>query len=138
MSRVYAPTSPFFQKDARYSDFSVDFDVNPITGNISRITDATAINQSLKAILLSSPGEKVYNRTFGSNLKNSLFELNDPITIESVKSAIRSAIAANEPRITIQDIRVVMQGNDMYVTLLYSIINIPEVYQTNITIARVR
>ena len=138
MSRVYAPTSPFFQKDARYSDFSVDFDVNPITGNISRITDATAINQSLKAILLSSPGEKVYNRTFGSNLKNSLFELNDPITIESVKSTIRSAIAANEPRITIQDIRVVMQGNDMYVTLLYSIINIPEVYQTNITIARVR
>lgn len=138
MSRVYAPTSPFFQKDARYSDFSVDFDVNPITGNISRITDAKAINQSLKAILLSSPGEKVYNRTFGSNLKNSLFELNDPITIESVKSTIRSAIAANEPRITIQDIRVVMQGNDMYVTLLYSIINIPEVYQTNITIARVR
>lgn len=138
MSRVYAPTSPFFQKDARYSDFSVDFDVNPITGNISRITDATAINQSLKAILLSSPGEKVYNRTFGSNLKNSLFELNDPITIESVKSTIRSAIAANEPRITIQDIRVDMQGNDMYVTLLYSIINIPEVYQTNITIARVR
>ncbi len=138
MSRVYAPTSPFFQKYARYSDFSVDFDVNPITGNISRITDAKAINQSLKAILLSSPGEKVYNRTFGSNLKNSLFELNDPITIESVKSTIRSAIAANEPRITIQDIRVDMQGNDMYVTLLYSIINIPEVYQTNITIARVR
>ena len=68
---------------------------------IKRETDL--INENVTRVLLTVPGERVGNPTFGSRFKTFLFDL-DVVMKEEVVSDINSSISRWEPRITINKI----------------------------------
>ena len=58
-----------------YSDFLNNFDQNPFTGVLARVTNEESVAQSLKNITLTNRGERFYNSNKGSRIRSSLFEL---------------------------------------------------------------
>ena len=65
---------------------------------------------NLRNLLLTSPGERVMQPTFGSNLKAILFDSFDEITSDNIEEAIREAVNRQLPYITINDVIVVQDS----------------------------
>jgi len=98
-----------------YSDFSFEFEN---TGpDIETLTDEVSINQSIKNILFTIPGEVFFDPLFGSHIQQLLFEKMNPITEILLSNEIQTALDNYEPRITIKDIS--FEPN--YDTLEYSV-----------------
>ena len=129
------------KKTEIYSDFLNSFEQNPLTGALARVTNEDSVKQSLRNIILTNIGERFYDSNKGSKIKQSLFELYDPSTVEIIRIQLGEAIAAYEPRAIIQDIRLQedLERNGYYVTLIFSIINIPDqTFSLDLSIQRVR
>lgn len=139
MARVDIFT-PSYKKEERYSDIAIGFEVSPLSGSIARVTEAQSIMQALKTLLLTNQGERLYNIDLGSKIKSSLFDPLDNITASNIVNSIKQAINNYEPRVSIIQLLVTPSEelNEFKVNLFFSIINIPEVQQLNITLKRVR
>lgn len=100
-----------------YSDFTTNFLVSPVGGELARVTEEKSIKQSLKNIILTGPGERPFQPAFGSKLANLLFELNSEPDLSAAEFFIQSAIELNEPRVVLEDIKVEMLPVSSYVGL---------------------
>jgi len=132
--------TPSYKREERYSDLAIGFDINPFNGNIARVTEAQSIMQALKTLLLTNQGERLYNIDTGSKIRSSLFDPLDEITASTINTSITQAINNYEPRVNIVQLQVTPSEelNAFKVNLFFTIINIPEVQQLNITLKRVR
>jgi phage baseplate assembly protein W len=139
MARVDIYT-PLLNKEERYSDIAMGFEKSPITGNISRVSDVQSIKQALKTMILTNPRERLYNNRYGSTVKSSLFDPIDPFTTDNIRSSITTTISNFEPRVTVLRLDVIpYEEQNLYkINLIYSIINIPEAQQLDLTLRRVR
>ena len=129
------------KKTEIYSDFLNSFEQNPLTGALARVTNEESVKQSLRNIVLTNIGERFYDSNKGSKIRQSLFELYDPATVEIIRIQLGEAISAYEPRAIIQDIRLQedLDRNGYYITLVFSIINIPDqTFSLDLSIQRVR
>jgi len=136
-----------------YSDFMSDFDPHPITGDLIRARNESAIKLSLQNLLRTNYGERLFNSNIGSNIYNSLFEPNDSIIEADLKASILETINNNEPRVSILDISVESgnqkslisgalvpfgQENSIAVTITFMLINSLQPQTVTITLNRVR
>lgn len=64
------------------------------------------IKSDMLVLLLTNPGERVMNPTFGTPLKKLMFEPNDLVIQNAAKKMIIDSISKWEPRITVQQIQV--------------------------------
>ena len=111
-----------------YSDFTMNFDLNPITGFLSKVTNEDSIKQALKCLLLTKRTERFYDSYAGSRLNSLLFEPIDSVTENSIRSEIQETIQNNEPRVTNVDIKIKADQNinSYTVTIFFEVINIPD------------
>lgn len=132
--------TPRYKKEERYSDFVTSFDQNPLTGNLAKVTNEESIKQALTNLILTNQGDRFYNSTFGSTVKKSLFDPIDPMTSEMIRDSITNAIRYNEPRVNLLEVRIseISDQNAYAVAIIFTLINIPEQLQLNLTIKRVR
>ncbi len=65
---------------------------------------------NLRNLLLTSPGERVMQPEFGSNLKSILFDSFDDVSSDNIEEAIREAVNRQLPYITINEIIVVQDS----------------------------
>jgi len=136
-----------------YSDFMSDFDSHPITGDLVRARNESAIKLSLQNLLRTNYGERLFNSNIGSNIYNSLFEPNDSIIEADLRASILETINNNEPRVSILDISVESgnqkslisgalvpfgQENSITVTITFMLINSLQPQTVTITLNRVR
>ena len=66
--------------------------------------DEESIRQSIWIILSTSPGERIMRPNFGSNLQDLAFRVNNAGLAGAAISAVRTALATWEPRITVLDV----------------------------------
>jgi phage baseplate assembly protein W len=132
--------SPRYKKEERYSDFLTSFDVNPLSGNLAKVSNEESVKQALRNLILTNQGERFYDSTIGSKIKASLFEPIDAFTVETLKTYIQNAIRFNELRVNLIDVRIsdLAEQNAIVVTIVFTLINIPEENQLNLIIKRVR
>ena len=64
------------------------------------------IKSDMLVLLLTNPGERIMNPSFGTPLRKLLFEPNDLIIQTEAKNMIANSIRLWEPRIAIQQIEV--------------------------------
>lgn len=64
------------------------------------------IKSDLLVLLLTNPGERVMNPSYGTPLRRLIFEPNDSIVQEAARDMIISSIKQWEPRIALQQIQV--------------------------------
>jgi phage baseplate assembly protein W len=75
-------------------------------GTLEMAENEEDIDQSLRIILGTIPGERVMLPTFGCGIRKFVFESNDPTHISMMKDAIYDAILYNEPRIKLEKIEI--------------------------------
>lgn len=90
------------RKDKKYLDISLSFQANPLNGDITKLKNERAINNAIKNIILTLPGEKPFDHSYGSTTQRSLFEICDYGTAGLLSNEIQRAILYNEPRVTFE------------------------------------
>lgn len=112
-----------------YSDIDLSLNANIISeagkGDIYKKTDAAAVKQSIKNLLLTNRFEKPYRPAFGANLGSKLFELIDETSGNEVIDLVKKSIERYEPRAKILNIKVFSNPDNysLSVTLEFRIIN---------------
>ena len=112
------------RKDKMFSDISLSFEPNPVTGDITTLLDQRAINNAIKNAILIAPKEAPFNPNFGSNINNMIFELSDSDTGVLLEDEIKRSIKFNEPRVTDVSVKVVAmpEQNSIRASVVYKIV----------------
>jgi phage baseplate assembly protein W len=123
-----------------YSDIDCSFEANEFSGDIYKKTDAAAVKQSVKNLLLTRRGEKPFNPYYGSGLYDIMFSLSTEVDEDDVSNYIRSAIGNNEPRVKLLDIKTLFSPdyNSADITVEFQVINTLETTTVTVTISRNR
>lgn len=99
-----------------------------------------AVKQSIKNILLTNRGERLFNPTFGSDLRSILFENFSPQTESQLKEYIEMSVNNYEPRAALIDVVVqaIPDLNAYSATIVFSVINKAEPITLEFLLDRVR
>lgn len=81
------------------------------------VTAKQTIKSQLLFLLLTEKGSRWYTPDFGSNLRKYLFEPNDSITLDTIKSELNEAVSKYIPNLTITKIDT-KEGSTAYSTTL--------------------
>jgi len=110
-----------------FKDISLSFKRHPVTNDIISLKNEDAIKRSVQNIVLTMVGEKAFVPYFGTNVNDSLFNLNTSVEAVGLKEQITTSINNFEPRVNNLNITVTVDAdsNDMYATIEYDIIGLP-------------
>ena len=99
------------RKEVQFSDLSITMTAHPITGQVTVKKNAEAVIGALKNLILTNRFERPYDPLFGADIRSRLFENFDPIEQVNIEEDIKSAIKNFEPRVRINEVRVVASPN---------------------------
>lgn len=107
-----------------FKDVSMSFQVNPLSNDLIALKNENAIARSVRNIIFTVPGEKMFNPDFGTNITDSLFELLDETSAAAIKDQIMYSLETYEQRIRLIDVIVSpdFDNNGYDVEISYSII----------------
>lgn len=123
-----------------YSDIDLTFTKRP-SGDLYKKTDAAAVKQAVKNLLLTNSYEKPFNPTYGGDLQGLLFELiDDPVARYDIQNNIIDQIETFEPRARVDDVKVLdnPDNNEISVTVNFTVISTNEQITVQTTILRLR
>jgi len=75
-------------------------------GAVALVSGSDDINEAIRLILSTAPGERPMRPLFGCGIHDYVFESIDAYTIGRLEREVRIAIDRWEPRIEIEDIRI--------------------------------
>jgi len=80
------------------------------TGSLHWPDLETSVRQTIRAILLTRPGERLLDRRFGAGLSDFLHEPNSILTRRRIRDAVHQALSRHEPRIRLDQVLVEAEG----------------------------
>ena len=127
-------------KNREYSDISLSFERNPLTGDVKKVENDLSIKQSVKVLLLTHFNERPFQEGKGSKINSLLFDLKTVDAERSLKSEIREVLFNFEPRVNVFDIKVKSNPDDNYlkIEIFFTILNSLEENQVDIALTRIR
>ncbi len=122
-----------------YSDFLPNLELNPITSQLARSTNESAVAGSIKNLCLTNFSERFYHPEIGTNLNTLQFDMDDAKTIETIKTSVEETVKAGEPRAKLLGVEVQAQpeSHTIAVQVKFSLVNVVGVFTTAFSI-RVR
>ena len=126
--------------DELYSDFLVNLNPHPVSGAVLRFTNEKAVTRSIRNLLLTNPGERLYQPDLGSGIRQLLFEPISNFTSNMLGRFIEDTINKYEQRAKVLAVNVVPEEdkNRYTVTIVYVLINKQEPVSITVTLQRVR
>lgn len=96
---------------------------NHTTGKTQLSEMIESINQSIRLILTTAPGELWGDPSFGSTLHEYLFEYSGDILTRLIQTEITRALNLWEPRVLLNegDITITYEGVNAYINIKYNI-----------------
>jgi len=76
------------------------------------VSDAEDIEQSLRILLSTTPGERVMHPTYGCNLRRLVYEIVDANLLTEIRDVITKAILYFEQRIALNELLI--DSSDLY------------------------
>tara|TARA_Y100000356_G_scaffold34466_1_gene26081 strand:- start:2234 stop:2671 length:438 start_codon:yes stop_codon:yes gene_type:complete len=122
-----------------YKDIDLAFAAKP-AGDVFKKTDAAAVKQAVKNLLLTNRGEKPFQPDFGADLNEVLFNLDTEFDPDFVQDLIAEAIKNFEPRALVLSVSVSTDGdnNRLDATVEFQVVNTEEIVTTEVSLARLR
>ena len=87
-----------------YRDLNLNFSTNPITQDVTAVTDVNAVKRSVRNLLLTNHYDRPFHPEIGSNVQALLFENFGPITGNQLSRQIEELIANFEPRARVESV----------------------------------
>ena len=123
-----------------YSDFYTNFDKHPINNTLLRKTNVDAVKQSIRNLLLTDKGERLFQPNLGGNIRAMLFENITPQTFVTMRDHIKDVLAAHEPRADVLDVVISDTSNshEVQVQIVFAILNLQEPITLELILERIR
>ena len=127
-------------KQAIFSDLDLNFTKHPITDDVARKTDAAAVNQSLRNLILTANYERPFNSNIGSPIRALMFEPYSPMLRVLLKTVVEQTVENFEPRISLQDVIISPNesNNSLEISIYYYILNSTSLQSFQMTLERTR
>jgi phage baseplate assembly protein W len=111
----------------KFKDISLSFVRNPVTNDIVAITNQDAIKKSVINLVRTKVGERFFNSLLGTNIDNSMFELQTPELASSLENEINTILKNFEPRISNSTSIVTYpdDSNEINIRISYDIVGLP-------------
>ena len=115
-----------------YKDLNLYFTRNPVTSDVSTVTDVQDIKRAVRNIVLLNPGEKPFHPEIGTGIRGALFENFTPPVREALRDRIIAVIQKYEPRVTVTMVTFNdpefqrMDNNELNCLIQFSINNAPQ------------
>ncbi len=87
-----------------YKDLNLNFSTNPVTQDVTNVTDVNAVKRSVRNLLLTNHYDRPFHPEIGSNIQALLFENFGPITGNQLTRTIEEMIANFEPRARVESV----------------------------------
>lgn len=123
-----------------YCDLDINFDRNPITGDVAVRRDEEAIKRSLRNLLLLKGNEKPFHPEINSGVMDLLFQPTDPITVMELKTRIGDMIRQYEPRVMSASVDITdnIDRNEIRIVIHFTIKNVQKVFSMTMAVERLR
>lgn len=128
------------QVNKTYKDLDLNFTKHPVKKDVNKHTDATAVINSIKNLILTKHYERPFQPDIGSNVQNLLFENLDRITAATLEREITQVINTYEPRAKISRLTATpdIDNNAYTLNMEFFILSRTEPITINFTLNRVR
>ena len=115
-----------------YKDLNLNFSANPVTGDVTTVTDVIAVKRSVRNLLLTNHYDRPFHPEIGSNVPALLFENVGPITGNQLQRAMEEMIGNFEPRarVTAVECSPIAESNSYNVVINFYVENLPAELQT--------
>tara|TARA_R110000803_G_scaffold76121_3_gene140659 strand:- start:2623 stop:3033 length:411 start_codon:yes stop_codon:yes gene_type:complete len=135
-----AGLTPRTQAQEFYSDFSKNLDQIPGRKDLSRLINENSIKESIKNIVLTNKGERLFQPNFGCDINASLFENIDNNTVLILRDNIKRAIRTFEPRCDLKNVEIIadLDTNNLQATVVFSVINTSNTTSLTLDLVRER
>jgi phage baseplate assembly protein W len=126
------------QSQVFFSDLPLDISVAS-NGDINLVTNKAAISQSLRMLINTARGSRVFASNYGCRIRGFLFEPFDESTAKRIGEELRETIINYERRIKLLDINVIMNDKETSydVEVSYQIVNRNETETLVVTLEKV-
>ena len=127
-----------------YKDLSLFFTPNPVSGDVTMVTDVQDIKRSVRNLVMTNRFEKPFHPEVASHVRDLLFEPFSPVTINLLRNRIETVLTNYEPRVTLTDVEVedpdfqMMDNNTLNVRIFFTLKNDPEIQTVDVLLERVR
>jgi Bacteriophage baseplate protein W len=94
------------------------------TGGIALVSREQEIEEAIRLILGTSPGERPMRPEFGCRIHDYVFASADGATASAIAAEVREAIRRWEPRVDVEDVQVSFDARDaavLYIDIKYAI-----------------
>ena len=110
-----------------YKDLNLNFTTNPVTNDVTTLTDVNAVKRSVRNLLLTNHYDRPFHPEIGSNVQALLFENFGPITGNQLSRTIEEMIANFEPRARVETVECfpILETNTYDVRIYFYVENLP-------------
>jgi len=125
-------------KSRSFNDIGMAFGRNPFTDDVSIVKDDNSIKQSIRNLVMTTPGEKPFQPNIGCGVYSLLFEPLDAFSADAIKSEIINTINQYERRVQLRNVNCIpFKGNNkLSVTVQYQVVGIPIVEEVKFVLQR--
>ena len=115
-----------------YKDLNLFFTPNPVTKDISKVTDVQAIKRSVRNLVLLNRGEKPFHPRIGTGIRAALFENFTPVLRDALRTRIEETISFYEPRVNVTNVTFNdpnnqrLDNNELRLLIQFTINNSPD------------
>jgi phage baseplate assembly protein W len=154
-----------YKRNRPYKDIDLSFTPRPgpldsdgtrLPADIFGKTDAAAVKQAVKNLILTNKHERPFQPNLGGALNEQLFEPNDENTADQIEDDIKQVLAIYEPRVKVLSVQAVPRQESrlnpiqrdtrfvldltgtMDVTILFRILATQEEVDLTVTLTRLR
>ena len=114
-----------------YRDFSLFFTKNPVTGDISTLTDVADVKRSIRNLVLTNEFDRPFHPEIASHVRDLLFQPFTAITYNLLRNRIDKVLEIYEPRAKLTRIEIDdrefqnMDNNTLSVKIFFTLLNAP-------------
>ena len=123
-----------------YSDLDLKFNQHPVYKDIVPLSDVDAVKQSVRNILFTNKGERLFQPSIGSGVFDLLFEHADPLTFQAVRDNIKDILSVLEPRINQIQVQIEddIDKNEIAVTINFNVAGVANNESVDFYLERLR
>ena len=127
-----------------YKDLSLFFTPNPVSGDVTMVTDVQDIKRSVRNLVLTNRFDKPFHPEIASHVRDLLFEPFTPITATLVRNRIETVLENYEPRVSVTSVDIVdpqfqhMDNNSLNISINFTLRNDPNIQSVDILLERIR
>ena len=111
-----------------YKDISLYFTRNPVTSDVTTVTDIQDIKRAVRHLVLLNPGEKPFHPEIGTGVRAALFQNFTSPVKALLNSRVQEQLRKYEPRIEVTNVSFNdnIDNNDLSCKIEFNVRNAPQ------------